>query len=163
VEPDESARAGGRWAGAANALSPQHVRWRVIEQAAEAAGKPRTEARSFLPGTLPPLPPAPPVPAATLIRQRRSCLGLDGRTGIEARALYGMLDHLLRRPGVPPWDVLPWGPRLHLGLFVHRVVGLLPGLYLFERDPADHEALKGALAGSFAWERPGGCPGHLRL
>ena len=41
---------------------------------------------------------------------------------------------------MPPWDALPWGPCLHLGLFVHRVRGLEPGLYLFEREPADHEA-----------------------
>jgi hypothetical protein len=26
--------------------------------------------------------------------------------------------------------VLPWPPQLHAGIFVHRVTGLAPGLYL---------------------------------
>jgi hypothetical protein len=103
------------------------------------------------------------VPAATLIRQRRSCLGLDGRTALGPDAFYAILDHLLPRAGVPPWDALPWGPRLHPALFVHRVRGLAPGLYLLERDPAAHDALRAALSATFTWERPAGCPGHLRL
>ena len=44
-----------------------------------------------------------------------------------------MLDRLLPRPGVPPWDLLPWAPLIHAAVFVHRVRGLAPGLYLFER------------------------------
>ena len=57
-------------------------------------------------------PPAGP-PRRALIRQRRSCLALDGRTSIAAETFYAMLDRLLPRPGVPPWDVLPWGPLVH--------------------------------------------------
>jgi SagB-type dehydrogenase family enzyme len=163
AEPDVEALEGGLWAGSANALSPDHVHWRVIDELAAAARKPRTAPTSFDPPPSPPLPASGPVPAATLIRQRRSCLGLDGRTAVEAATLYGVLDHLLPRPGVPPWDVLPWAPDLHLGLFVHRVRGLLPGLYLFERQPADHDSLRAALSAEFAWERPAGCPGHLHL
>ncbi len=44
-----------------------------------------------------------------------------------------MLDRLLPRPNVPPWDLLPWPPHLHAAVFVHRVHGLQPGLYFFER------------------------------
>jgi hypothetical protein len=76
---------------------------------------------------------------------------------------YTMLDRLLPRPGVPPWDMLPWAPRIHLGLFVHRVVGLPPGLYLFERSDAVHDRLRTATREDFAWARPLGCPDHLRL
>jgi hypothetical protein len=101
--------------------------------------------------------------AATLIRQRRSCLALDGRTAVTAETFYGMLDHLLPRPGVPPWDVLPWPPHLHAALFVHRVRGLPPGLYLFERNERNHEQFRSALRGQFLWRRPPGCPDHLRL
>ncbi len=163
VVPDAQAREGGIWAGTPNRLSRAHFRWGKIDEAAAAARKPSTPPMAFAPTPLPPPPASSVVAAATLIRQRRSCLGLDARTAIDATALYGMLDHLLPRPGVPPWDVVPWGPQLHVGLFVHRVRGLTPGLYLFERDPADHEALRAALAGRFAWERPAGCPAHLPL
>src|SRR5262249_28085307 len=52
---------------------------------------------------------------------------------------------------------------LHLALLVHRVSGLEPGLYLFERGGADHDALRAALPPRFAWRRPDDCPGHLRL
>ena len=46
---------------------------------------------------------------------------------------------------------------------VHRVRGLTPGLYLFERDEAVHVRLRPGLRESFLWARPGGCPDHLRL
>src|SRR5207302_1061067 len=97
--------------------------------------KPPTEPEPpFVPASLLP-PPAPmPIPAATLIRQRRSAVDFDGRTATAAVTLYRMLDRLLPRPGVPPWDLLPWRPLIHTALLVHRVNGLAPGLYLFERD-----------------------------
>ena len=155
--------ADGPWLGTANPLSPDHVRWEVLDIVAEATRKPATPPSRVLPAPLPPLSPAPSVPAAALIRQRRSCLALDGKTPVEAATLYGMLDHLLPRPGVPPWDVLPWRPHLHPALFVHRVRGLKPGLYLFERDAVVHDVLRAACRPGFVWQTPAGCPEHLRL
>ena len=119
--------------------------------------------QTFEPAALPPLIPSSQVAAATLIRQRRSCLALDGKTSISAETFYHMLDSLLPRPGVPPWDTLPWEPRLHLGIFVHRVRGLTPGLYLLERNAAVHERIRPALRDTFLWKRPPDCPEHLRL
>jgi SagB-type dehydrogenase family enzyme len=155
---------GGVWLGSANRLSRQHVRWDAIDDAAATTRRPPTEPET--PRELPPLPPlsaASPVPAATLIRQRRSCLGLDGRTSLDAATFYRILDRLLPRPGVPPWDLLPWTPLLHAAVFVHRVRGLAPGLYLFERDPTVHDSLKAACSPTFRWSRPDGCPAHLAL
>jgi SagB-type dehydrogenase family enzyme len=154
----------GAWTGTPNPLSPNHVTWDVIDEVAAATWKPAT--RPSTPTELPSLPPLPPgnrTPAATLIRQRRSCLALDGRTAISVETFYGMLDRLLPRPGVPPWDALPWPPHLHLGIFVHRVRGLAPGLYLFERNAAAHERLRAATREAFLWKRLPGCPEHLRL
>ena len=160
----EDAPGQGAWLGRANPLSPDHISWDLIDLAAEATRKPPTEPPlPVVPAPLPPLPAARPVPAATLVHQRRSCLALDGTTAIDAATLFDLLDHLLPRPGVPPWDVLPWPPHLHLGLFVHRVRGLKPGLYLFERSAAVHDALHAACRPEFAWSAVAGCPEHLRL
>jgi SagB-type dehydrogenase family enzyme len=154
----------GTWTGQANALSPSHVTWDVIDDVAEATWKPATAQPEPSPlPALPPLPTTATTPAATLIRQRRSCLDLDGKTSISAATFYGMLDHLLPRPGVAPWDALPWPPHLHAGLFVHRVRGLAPGLYLLERGDAVHDRLRAALRDTFLWRRLPGCPEHLRL
>jgi SagB-type dehydrogenase family enzyme len=164
LRPETDVVRGLAWLGQANPLSQAHVHWEVIDVVAGVARKPATEP-SPLPvhGPLPPLPAPRPVPAVTLIRQRRSCLGLDAETSIEATTLYGILDHLLPRPGVPPWDVLPWMPHLHAGLFIHRIPGLKPGLYLFERNDTVHEALRAACRPEFLWAQPPGCPDHLRL
>lgn len=157
---------GSHWWGQANQLSPSHVDWPVIEDVAKATWKPSLVSTAWpergAPAPLPPLSAACRVSAATLIRQRRSCQALDGQTAISADVLYRMLDHLLPRPAVP-WDVLPWPPQVHLGIFVHRVTGLPPGLYVLERDVAIHDRLRGALKQSFLWERPARCPEHLRL
>jgi SagB-type dehydrogenase family enzyme len=164
---------GGLWAGRANALSPSHVDWPIIADVAEATGKP---------GTSPHFEPAPPAPArllsfgesetlerspaSGLFRRRRSAVDFDGATSIDAATFFGMLDHLLPRPRsarIPPWDAIPWAPRIHLGIFVHRVRGLEPGLYAFERDASVHERLRAAMSPELLWQRPDGCPDHLNL
>jgi SagB-type dehydrogenase family enzyme len=161
--PMETVRA-GHWAGQANPLSPSHVDWEVIDEVAQATWKPATDGLGR--GDYTPLPPLScpcRTPAATLIRQRRSCLALDGQTSIAAGTFYRMLNHLLPRPGVPPWDALFWSPQLHAGIFVHRVAGLASGLYVLERDPRIHDRLRAALRPEFLWEQPAHCPEHLRL
>lgn len=161
------------WSGRANALSPSHVDWPIIADVAEATWKPET------PPHFEPAPPAParllPLgesdtlersPASALFRRRRSAVDFDGVTSIDATAFFGMLDHLLPRPRaarVPPWDAIPWAPRIHLAIFVHRVRGLEPGLYAFERDVLVHERLRAAMNQEFLWERPKICPAHLNL
>ena len=52
-----------------------------------------------------------------------------------------------------PWDAIWWDPRIHLALFVHRVDGLEPGLYVLVRNPRALDALKAAMTRDFAWER----------
>ncbi len=37
-------------------------------------------------------------------------------------------------PAAPPFDALDWPPHVHLALFVHRVEGLVPGVYAYLRD-----------------------------
>jgi SagB-type dehydrogenase family enzyme len=161
--PDLQALQDGVWTGRANALSRDHVRWRLIDEAARASSKPRTDAMSDVSAPLPPLPAGRSLSAAALIRQRRSCLALDGRTGTDLPTLLHVLDHLLPRPGVPPFDALPWQPQIDLALFVHRVRGLEPGLYLFESVGGRHAERRQAFSQRLAWERVAGAPEHLPL
>jgi len=157
----------GTWRGAPNRLSPAHVRWSVIDEVARATVR-EPGASSF-----PHLPdPAHPVElargagearAATIVRRRRSAVALDGRTSLPREAFFALLAKLLPSAGCAPWDALPFEPRLHLALFVHRVDDLAPGLYLLERSEAAHAALLAEIGSEAAWTRPPGCPDDLRL
>jgi hypothetical protein len=99
------------------------------------------------------------ISAGQIIRQRRSLLACDGKTSIPAERFYRMLARVMPAPG----DAIPWSPAIHLGLFVHRVEGLEPGLYAMARDAAKVEKLKAAMHAHFAWERPPGRPAELPL
>ena len=155
----------GHWQGRANKLSPYHpIEWPVIDEVAQACIKPQTQERVW---------PVPPLPAPVestcersaieIIRQRRSAQALDGSTSLPAEVFYRMLDMTLPRPGVPPWDVIAWQPRIHLALFVHRVANLTPGLYLFLRNPYIEMQLRTELSTEFEWVRAENCPSHFSL
>jgi len=99
------------------------------------------------------------ISAGQIIRQRRSLLACDGKTSIPAGRFYRMLTRVMPAP----WDAIPWAPAIHLGLFVHRVDGIDPGLYALARNAAKVEKLKAAMHAHFAWEGPPGCPAELPL
>ena len=161
-----------RWYGTANVLSPDHgVDWPVIDQVAVATTNPRiaveedfsrfpSEEEIF--GT--------PVrsgafTAEKVILGRRSAVSMDASTAIPAAAFFRILARLVptRDGRSMPWDALPWRPRIHLGLFVHRVNGLPPGLYVLARDPEKVETLRQAMRPEFLWLRPPSCPYGLPL
>jgi hypothetical protein len=168
-----SALAEGAWVGVANSLSSAYVQWQAIDAVTAATwqgdGAKETggndgaivgdefPARSIRPVD------DPPINASRLIKQRRSAVSLDGVTSITAEAFYGMLDRLLPRAGVPPWDAWPWPPHIHCAVFAHRVRDLPPGLYLLERSSVIHERLRAAIRPEFLWKRPERCPKHLPL
>ena len=52
---------------------------------------------------------------------------------------------------------------IHLALFVHRVDGLAPGLYVLARDPAKLAWLRQAAYSQYLWAPPAGCPAELPL
>ena len=61
------------------------------------------------------------------------------------------------------FHALLWRPCVHLAVFIHRVRGLAPGLYLLVRQPAAQDRLRGAITGDFVWEEAAGCPPGLGL
>ena len=101
----------------------------------------------------------PAADAARIIRQRRSAVAMDGRTGITRASFFRMLARTMPDPGRPPWDAWPWPAAVFLGLFVHRVDGLAPGLYLLARAPERLDAFRETARGDWlAWQPVEECP-----
>lgn len=149
---------------APNVLSKGHIHWDVIDDAAAAAHL--AEAPSFEPWQRPALqvPVHEDAPDARhVIRTRRSAVAMDARSGITRDAFYEMLLRVSPGEGHRPFDVLPWKPRVHLALFVHRVADLSPGLYVLLRRDDRTEQWRGLLPEENEWVRPEDCPDGLEL
>jgi SagB-type dehydrogenase family enzyme len=172
-----------RWHGKANRLSRDDpVPWEMLKQVEAASWKSSTERRAVELNINPPsvanltdpsahgasVYPGQPR-AGQVIRQRRSALAFDGKTSISAGSFFTMLARVMprverelcNRP--TPWDVLPWSPSIHLALFVHRVDGLAPGLYMLARDPEKLGSLRRTMYQQFAWTSAPSCPDDLPL
>ncbi|MGA2243900.1 MAG: SagB/ThcOx family dehydrogenase [Verrucomicrobiota bacterium] len=144
------------WFGRANRLSDSHVAWQVIDDAIAAterlsASAKQSKAAELVPWP-PPSPPACGQSAGQLVCQRRSAVGFDGVTSISRETFLAILDTTLPRISAPPFDAWPFPARLHLILFVHRVTGLEPGLYLWLRTPSEADALRQSFGEKLKWE-----------
>jgi SagB-type dehydrogenase family enzyme len=149
------------WHGRPNRISREHVSWPLIDDIAAATRMPpnsiQEEATHLAICDWPFSHNTPDVDARRIIHQRRSCLALDGRSSLSRDLFLQILARTL--PGsCPPWDALFWSPTIHLALFVHRVDGVAPGLYLLVRDPVKQDLLKEAMRETFLWETPSGVP-----
>jgi SagB-type dehydrogenase family enzyme len=161
-----------RWYGKANVLSPEPgVEWPVIDEVARATSNSRLAMNEDLSGypseeELFELPiRSGSRSAETVILGRRSAVSMDASTAIPAATFFRMMGRLVPAAGgrSVPWDAIPWRPRIHLGLFVHRVVGLPSGLYALARDPARVDPLQRVMRREFLWQRPLACPRGLPL
>ena len=166
--PDLIARIGaGPWLGRRNRLSAEHQPWPIIDVASRATLREEPPGSNFWPPAAPADPtiglPDRRLFARSLIRQRRSALALDGKTGLSRATFYRMLQRVLPSPSRVPFAALPWRPAVHLLLFVHRVRGLSPGLYLLVRNPCQLDDLRSALTRRFEWRRPPACPSGINL
>ena len=155
----------GQWHGHANVLTRNKLdHWPVIDEVADACRKPETSATQWQPPVRPPLLDSPcEKSAADIIRQRRSAQAFDKVSSISAATFFRMLDATLPRAAVAPWDAITWQPRIHLVLFVHRIDGLAPGLYLLLRNDQAETLLRKELSSDFEWQPVAGCPPHLQL
>jgi len=169
--------------GEPNLLSRAHHPWPIIDEISYACAKPSPThydpaAAYAPPGVAPshaakapehdPVWLGPPTTrrqalAGRLIRQRRSAAAMDGRTDLRAADFYVMLARTLPSASHPVWRGWPWPACVHLMLFVHRVDGLAPGLYLLIRRPGAEDLLRGLLSSEFAFSRPPGAPEGLGL
>jgi nitroreductase len=145
----------GRWTGRASQLSEDHVEWTFIDEVARATAAPGAgglsvsdvrAARSIGEDRAPRA-----IDARALILQRRSAVALDGRSTLQRAVFFDMLSRVMP-DRYPLWNIVWWRSRIHLAMFVHRVDGLAPGLYLLTRDPGALARLRAALRREFLWE-----------
>jgi SagB-type dehydrogenase family enzyme len=145
----------GNWAGQANRLTDDNFyKWPVIQQAEAACHKPVTPVSQWAPSLSADLPACDTKSTASeIIRQRRSAQAFEaGASALPLSRFDRMLQCVLPRASIPPLDCLPWSPRLHLILFVHRVAGLNPGLYALPRSEHGSQLLREQLRDEFTWE-----------
>jgi SagB-type dehydrogenase family enzyme len=164
--------ANSRWFGTANVLSSDHgFEWPVIDEVAAATTHPRIVVDEEF-SRFPAEDELFDVPlrsgmftAERVILGRRSAVSMDAFTAIPAATFFQMLARLVptRYGRSMPWDAPPLRPRIHLGLFVHRVNGLPPGFYALCRDPERVEKLRHVMRHDFLWVRPTSCPQGLPL
>jgi SagB-type dehydrogenase family enzyme len=163
------------WYGKANRLSGEHgVEWDIIDEVAVASWKCTAEQRSVaLPRLLTndvsrfTFHESPP--AGQIIRQRRSAVSFDGKTSISLATFFRMMRLVMPHSDRPqldrpvPWDVWPYEPAIHLLLFVHRVDGLTPGLYVLVRDPRKLSSIQRSMNPELTWTPVPGCPEDVSL
>jgi hypothetical protein len=147
------------WYGKPNRLSHEHISWPVIDEVAAETRKSHNVAPDTATFEVEQLlalsHQIPNVDARQIIQQRRSCLALDGLSTLSRELFLRILARTLPGPG-PPWDASYWPPSIHLALFVHRVDGVPPGLYLLVRDSVKQDLLRRAMRETFLWETPEG-------
>ena len=172
--------ADGIWHGKPNRLSQDHgVHWDIIDEAAEASWKVQNETPvlQLSKGSVS-LSDALHAPRITfhegpsagqIIRQRRSAVAFDGKTSISSATFFRMMHLVMPRVERPqlerpmPWDAWPYDPAIHLMLFVHRVVGLTPGLYFLVRDPKKLTFIQESMNPEINWVVAPGTPDDLPL
>lgn len=167
--------AAGSWHGKANRLSGEHgVHWNIIDEVAVASWKASCERISVAIPTsvtshVSPFTSHDSPLAGQIIRQRRSAVSFDGKTGISASTFFRMMQRVMPRADRPqlerpmPWDTWPYEPAIHLLIFVHRVDGLTPGLYCLVRDPQKLSFIRQSMNPEMTWVPAPGCPEDLPL
>jgi SagB-type dehydrogenase family enzyme len=163
----------GTWFGRANQLSEDHVEWTFIDEIAAAtrdAGRAAPATHSFRSAqkgsaggvgrsshgatgaTLNVAAHRPSIDARALMRQRRSAVAFDAASSIGRDRFVTMLAAVVPENRAP-WNALWWRPRVHLVIFVHRVEGIAPGVYLLPRSERAIDALRAAMSPDFLWTR----------
>ncbi len=156
----------GTWEGKASKLSPEHLRWTVIGEADLATRNHCAPQKDLFPQTsLPPLKATASVlSSGQLFRQRRSAQRFDPNgEPLSKPEFLRILDALLPRKKVPPFDILPWVPRIHPLFFVYKVEGVEAGCYLLARNSEVEERIAQSLGPDFGIRKAEGIPEHIPL
>lgn len=141
------------WFGKAGRLSCRHFyRWPIIDEVAAAALKPASAAERLQLELFVLPPPSHNIAAGSLIRQRRSAQNFNGKAESMPLADFIRILSALLPNAKPPFTAWNWPAQVHLCLFVHRVVGLEPGIYMLPRSAEAVPILQAATSTEFVWE-----------
>ncbi len=152
--PDHLVRpfAGLQYGGIPNRLSTKPVDWSIIAEVSDAAKKSRTapEEEAFEAAAEC----AAPAERSSIqvIRRRRSAVSYHPQKTISREVFLSILSPTLARSGAPPFGMRMAAPSVHLLLFVHRVEGVAPGLYLLLRRKAHLSAMRAGWRNDFLWQ-----------
>lgn len=122
----------------ANTLSPAHHPWPILAVIDEATHGTYHDSQ---PLTIKRMTPSPSKGSAEIFLKRRSAQAMDG-SSITKEQFVQLLDAC---------DDLHDTPDVHFVLFVHRVVGLESGLYLFARNKNDIATLRESISSTYDW------------
>lgn len=168
------AAAAAEWSGTASVLDPRPMfRWPIIGEVALATRRaddegPRRGPLRSVPCTLsdrraPRADTGTAHPgAALLLLRRRSAQRFTPEYVMPRSAFASLLRALKPQPGLP-WDALADHARVTPVLFIHRVEGMEPGLYVFARDSATAAPLLARLQQAFSPRRIEGLGDDLDL
>ena len=95
--------------------------------------------------------------ATDVITQRRSAQRFDHKHEMPAEQLWQLLCSLHSGQALPfdlyqEINIQNFCPPLHMVLFIHRVTGLAPGVYILPRSEASTALLKQTLNPDFVWQ-----------
>ncbi len=143
----------GIWSGKADSLRAYHMyKWPVIDEVSIAASKPETDEPEWRKARQQVFKSSCTKTATEIIRQRRSAQQFDGKMPPMPQAdFYRMLAAVL--PVTAAFELWRWPPKIHLFIFVHRVEGLIPGLYALPRHDDAVEKLQAATLADFDWQQ----------
>lgn len=92
--------------------------------------------------------------ALQIINQRRSAQNFDASNSqIDLAVFLQQLQKTLSTNAIP-FNILPYTPQVHLVIFVHNVVGLVAGLYLWCRNENHLSVLQADMSENFSWTQP---------
>lgn len=140
------------WAGKPGLLDARPLyQWAVIEEVADATRGAPPAADSLLAhatteGIL-----KADIAASQVILKRRSAQAFDGESVMPHAVFKRMLSGLLPG-GSPVWNMWPHTARVHPVLMVHRVEGVVPGLYVMPRSEVARATLQTAFRDTFTWQ-----------
>ena len=152
--------------GRPNRLSSDHHEWPIIDKVSLATEKiSKDSPYTSIPSRQNVISPYTErnISARQIIRQRRSAVAMDGKTTLSDATFYRILQRTSPSHTIIPFDGLAWAPCIHLGLFVHRVDGLQPGLYFLVRNNQRLGSIKKAFKNIFEWKHPTNLPDDLDL
>ena len=150
--------------GDPNLLSKDHEDWYAIDEVSSETGKLVTEEETYHYKEHEYFDKEIPARSGEgIIRQRRSAQAYDGKTTITRNDFFAILDKTIPRVHSAPFDLELGDIAVHLLVFVHRVVGLDPGLYFLVRNEEDLVSIKQNCHPYFFWKEVHDAPHTLNL